>query len=328
MTTVSDRTTLQATAGDLPATDSRSGARASALPPMGFRGPEAELHAQPAAGVERGPLPAHAEGPVDVSISVVTYNTAARLLQCLESIQATAGDLRYEVFVVDNASSDDTDIQIYRSFPNVRLILNERNVGFARANNQAILLSRGRYVFVTNPDIVVRPDALQRMIEYLDTHSDVGVAACRLEYPDGSLQLSCRSFPTVASFLLRGLPLPERWKSESRVMRRYLMSDWDHRTRREVDWCLGSCLLVRRETIEAVGGMDSRFFLYYEDIDWCYRIRRAGWKIAYLPEVSMIHFYRRASASRVPNRLTFHHFLSAFMFFAKFLPERGLRTFW
>ncbi|MBK7975838.1 MAG: glycosyltransferase [Deltaproteobacteria bacterium] len=100
----------------------------------------------------------------------MTFNTAARLLQCLESVQETARDLRYEIFVVDNASGDDTDIQIYRNFPNVRLILNERNVSFARANNQAILLSRGRYVFVTNPDIVVRPNALQRMVEYLDSH--------------------------------------------------------------------------------------------------------------------------------------------------------------
>lgn len=317
-----------ASAGDTRVVDPRSGVRADSAPPIGFRAPDDADPAGTASARANGPLPANAEGPVDLSVSVVTFNTAARLLQCLESVQETAGDLRYEVFVVDNASSDDTDIQIYRNFPNVRLILNERNVGFARANNQAILLSRGRYVFVTNPDIVVRPHALQRMVEYLDAHPDVGVAACRLEYPDGSLQLSCRSFPTLASFLIRGLPLPERWKSESRVMRQYMLSDWDHSTAREVDWCLGSCLLVRRETIESVGGMDSRFFLYYEDIDWCYRIRRAGWKIAYLPDVSMIHFYRRASASRVPNRLTFHHLASAAMFFAKFLHERRLRTFW
>ncbi len=323
-----DRIATLASAAETHVVDSRSGARADTAPPIGFRAPDAVDGAGPASTRPNGPIPACGDGPVDVSVSVVTFNTAARLLQCLESVQETARDLRYEIFVVDNASGDDTDIQIYRNFPNVRLILNERNVGFARANNQAILLSRGRYVFVTNPDIVVRPNALQRMVEYLDSHPDVGVAACRLEYPDGSLQLSCRSFPTLASFLIRGLPLPERWKSESRVMRRYMLSDWDHSTPRDVDWCLGSCLLVRRETIEAVGGMDSRFFLYYEDIDWCYRIRRAGWKISYLPDVSMIHFYRRASASRVPNRLTFHHLASAAMFFAKFLHERRLGTFW
>jgi GT2 family glycosyltransferase len=268
VTLVSDRQAPLSTAGDALVMDSRSGVRGDSAPPIGFRAPD-DLDAIPVAGPRaNGPIPATGDGPIDVSISVVTYNTGARLLQCIESVQETAGDLRYEVFVVDNSSSDDTDIQIYRNFPNVRLILNERNVGFARANNQAILLSRGRYVFVTNPDIVVRPHALQRMVDYLDEHSDVGVVACRLEYPDGSLQLSCRSFPTLASFLIRGLPLPERLKSESRVMRQYLLSDWDHASTREVDWCLGSCLLVRRETIEAVGGMDSRFFLYYEDIDW------------------------------------------------------------
>ncbi len=327
MRTGSDRTAERAPAGDPRTTELRPAARSDPPGSIGFRAPRAPA-GDGAPATLAGPVPAHVDVPIDVSVSVVTFNTASRLLQCLESVHETADGLSYEVFVVDNASHDDTDILIYRNFPNVRLILNERNVGFARANNQAILLSRGRYVFVTNPDIVVRPGALQRMVRYMDEHPDVGVTACRLEYPDGSLQASCRSFPTLASFLIRGLPLPERLKAQSSIMRRYLLTDWDHHSVREVDWCLGSCLLVRRETIEDAGAMDSRFFLYYEDIDWCYRIRRKGWKICYLPDVSMIHFYRRASATRIPNRLTFHHLASAVMFFLKYLPERGLRTLW
>jgi GT2 family glycosyltransferase len=263
---------------------------------------------------------------MDLTISIVSHNTAVRLRECLASIYKEASGLDLEVIVVDNHSSDDTDIMVYREFPRARLILNDKNVGFARANNQAIQAGRGRYVFVTNPDVMVQPGSLERMIRFMDETPDAGIAGCKLVYPDNTLQLSCRTFPTLATFLLRGTPIGSLWPRNA-LLARYLLTGWNHDSVREVDWCLGSCLLVRRRAIDDIGLMDDRYFLYYEDVDWCFRAKRRGWKVYYLSDVHMVHFYRRESAALLPNRLTLHHVKSALSFFLKFLPDRGLATF-
>ena len=262
---------------------------------------------------------------IDLSISIVTYNSGDMIYQCLESIFNDEYPFSYEVFVVDNHSQDQPVTNIASKHPEIHLIHNRRNVGYARANNQAIARSRGRYLLILNPDIVVLPGSLAKMYAYMESHPEVGVSGCRLIYPNGSLQASCRRFPTLTTFLLRGLRIADVFP-HMRPLENYLLEDEDHRQNLLVDWCLGSCLLVRREAIEDVGMLDEGYFLYYEDIDFCYRMKRKNWQVAYVADAEMIHHYRRLSASIPPNQYTIHHLKSAFYFFWKNRRERKLET--
>jgi len=261
----------------------------------------------------------------DLTVSIVTYNPGSMILQCLESIFSNPPPLEFEVHVVDNDSRDGTCALLQERFPQIHLVRNRKNVGYARANNQVILGSQSQYVLVLNPDITVLRGSLGRMVRYMEDHPDVGVAGCRLVYPDGRLQLSCRRFPTVTTFLLRGLHLDGLLR-ENRIMQAYLLEREDHRSDLEVDWCLGSCLLLRRRALDDVGPLDGRYFMYYEDIDLCQRMRLAGWKVAYIASAEMIHHYRRLSAAIPPNRYSLYHLKSAVHYFWKFRKERGLRT--
>jgi len=261
----------------------------------------------------------------DLTISIVTYNAGAMIYQCLESIFRNRHTFDFDVYVVDNNSMDNTVSTIENRFPRIHIIRNRRNVGYARANNQAILRSQSRYVLVINPDIVVLKNSVEKMFHFMEAHPDVGIAGCRLLYPSGELQLSCRRFPTVKTFLLRGFRL-EGLFPRSRVLENYLLGAEDHRFDMEVDWCLGSCLMIRRDALEDVGLLDENYFMYYEDIDLCYRMKQKNWKVFYIASAEMIHHYRRLSASLPPNQYSIHHLKSALYFFFKFRKQRGRQT--
>jgi len=261
----------------------------------------------------------------DLTISIVTYNAGAMIFQCLQSIFQNRYSFDFDVYVIDNNSMDNTVSTIENRFPSIHIVRNNRNVGYARANNQAITRSRSRYVLILNPDILVLKDSVEKMYQYMESNPDVGIASCRLLYPNGELQLSCRKFPTVKTFLMRGLRI-ERWFPRSSALESYLLEKEDHRYNMEVDWCLGSCLMVRREAMDQVGMLDENYFMYYEDIDLCYRMMEKDWKVVYLASAEMIHHYTRLSASIPPNRYSIHHMKSALYFFWKFRKQRGLQT--
>jgi len=262
---------------------------------------------------------------MDLSISIVTHNSARMIYQCLESILNCEYPFAYEVFVVDNCSLDETAADLQQRFPQVQLVRNTRNVGYARANNQAIRRSRGEYILIVNPDIVVRQGTLEKMLDYMKSHPEAGVAGCQLFYPSGELQLSCRRFPTLTTFLLRGSRIGDLFPHIP-FLEQYLLQNEDHCRDLDVDWCLGSCLLIRRKALDEAGLLDERFFLYYEDIDLCFRIKQKGWKVAYVAGAEMVHHYHRLSASLLPNRYTVHHLKSALYFFWKFRQERKRGT--
>jgi N-acetylglucosaminyl-diphospho-decaprenol L-rhamnosyltransferase len=239
-------------------------------------------------------------GSIDVSIVVVSYNTAALLRQCLDSIRANSGPRR-EVFVVDNASTDESAALVGAEFPEIRLIANTSNVGFTRANNQALRLARGRHLLLLNPDAELRPGALAALVAYLDANLDVGVVGPRLYYPDGKIQSSRRRFPTLATGFVESTIL-QRWFPRLALLCRFYCDDLPTDRVCDVDWVVGACMLVRGDVAARVGLLDERFFMYSEELDWCRRIRTAGWRVAYTPDAEVVHHESRSAEQNLSRR--------------------------
>jgi GT2 family glycosyltransferase len=270
---------------------------------------------------------------VDLSVVVVSWNVCDLLQGCLSSMvrlrspqvvqgstsptsgerdsvedgeslgpkPPSSGELKIEVIVVDNASTDGSPDMVRSEFPDVRLIANDRNCGFTAANNQGLAQSHGQYLLLLNPDTEVVGDALATMIGYMDAHPEVGALGPRLRYPDGSLQSSRRRFPSLGTALVESTVIQEWW-TDNRLLRRYYMADTPDDAIQPVDWVVGACLLARRQVYEQVGGLDEGFFMYSEELDWCRRIKDAGWEVVYLPTATVIHHEGKSSEQVVPAR--------------------------
>lgn len=231
---------------------------------------------------------------LDLSIIIVNWNTRDLLAKCLQAVEATIQKIQYEIFVVDNYSSDGSQEMVRQNFPNVRLIANTDNVGFATANNQALRLSEARYVLLLNSDAFVKENTIDYMVRFMDEHPAAGMAGCKLLYEDGRLQPSCATFPTLVTELYIALGLDKLFP-KSPIFGKYLMTDWDYSTTREVDVIMGAFMLARREAVEKVGLMDESFFMYSEEVDWCYRFKAAGWQVLFTPAVECIHVWGGSS---------------------------------
>jgi GT2 family glycosyltransferase len=219
----------------------------------------------------------------DLSVVVVSWNTRDLLAACLDSVCRQPLSHTFDVWVVDNASSDGSAEMVRERFPAVQLIANEENGGFAAANNQAIRASRGRHLLILNPDTEILSGSLDRMIDYMDEHQEVGVLGVRLVYADGSFQHSCFRFPGLAQAFLDVFPLHPRLL-ESSLNGRYPRRAYEREM--DIDHCLGACFLLRR----AAGlDFDEAYFMYVEEIDLCWRLQHAGWKVRYLPELKVLH---------------------------------------
>lgn len=226
----------------------------------------------------------------DLSIIIVSYNTRDLTRACLRSAFAglERSALRGEVWVVDNASADGSADMVRAEFPQARLIANADNRGFAAANNQAIAESDARHVMLLNSDAEVRGDALGTMVRVLDGRPNVGAVGARLVYPDGSFQHSAFRFPGFAQILLDFFPLHPRLL-DSRLNGRYPRRLYAGMEPFAVDHPLGAALMVRAETVRQVGLLDEGFFMYCEEIDWCWRMRKAGWEVLCVPMAEVMH---------------------------------------
>ena len=252
---------------------------------------------------------------LDVSIIVVNWNARGLLARCLQCVASTVKQISYEVIVVDNGSSDGSQEMVKRDFPQVRLIENEKNVGFATANNQGMAIAQGRYVLLLNSDAFVNEGTLDTMVAFMDEHPDAGMAACKLLYEDGTVQPSASHFPSLETEFYTAVGL-EKLFPTSRVFGKYQMRYWDHNDMREVDVILGAFMLVRREAIDQVGMMDPSFFMYSEEVDWCYRFKKAGWKIYSTPETDAVHIWGGTS-QQVRAEMMVQLYLSRVKFFRK-----------
>ncbi len=242
----------------------------------------------------------------DLSVVIVSWNVRALLQSCLnsviESLRSDKGSqLSCELVVVDNASADDTVGMLREEFPQVHVIANDENLGFTRGNNQGIASSDGRYVLLLNPDTEVLGDALGEMVTYMEAHHRVAALGPRLLDPDGQVQSSRRRFPDVHTAYLESTFL-QPWFSESSALRRYHVLDRPDDVTQDVDWVVGACLLLRREALDDVGLLDDRFFMYSEELDWCYRAKKLGWEVAYVPKAQVIHYMGRSSEQVLPLR--------------------------
>ncbi len=227
---------------------------------------------------------------VELSVIIVNYNVRQLLEQALISLQKAVKGIPHEIFVIDNNSSDGSDVMVRKKFSQVTLLANDENLGFSKANNQALKLAQGKYICLLNPDTIVQGDTFSICLEYLRNHEQVGALGCKIINPDGSLQLACRrSFPTpwVAFSKIVGL---SKLFPQSKLFGKYNLSYCDPDKTIEVDAISGSFMMVRKKTINQVGLLDESFFLFGEDLDWCYRIKQQGWKIVYLPTTKIIHY--------------------------------------
>jgi hypothetical protein len=268
---------------------------------------------------------------------IVNWNTREYLAQCLESVLASRssgqglrfvahqgsalpgtseGSLLIEVFVVDNASTDGSVEMTEARFPWVRLIENSENAGFARANNQAIGECQGRHVLLLNSDTVVHETALHALVAFMDAHPKAGAAGARLLNGDGSLQLSCQPMLT---------PGREFWSlsflEQLAPRATYPQDQWDIHTPRRVDVIKGACLLLRRATLDQVGVLDDRYFMYTEEVDLCFRLDQAGWELWYVPEAEVTHF-GEASSRQMAEAMYLQLYRSKIQFYRKFGGEQ------
>ena len=255
---------------------------------------------------------------IDVTVSVVNWNTREELRGCVESVLAQDGSVSFELIVVDNASSDESAEMIAANFENrVTLIANNENRGFGAAHNQSIARSRGRYVFLVNPDArMIEGDVLAKMVAFMDANPNIGMIGPKVLNRDGTLQYSARRYPTMLASAMRHTMLGRLFPN-NRYVRKYLMTDWNHDQISDVDWLSGSALMVRREAFEQIGVLDEGFFMYCEDVDWCKRAHIGGWRVVYYPETSVSHKIGAASDQIAIPMIKQHH-KSALRYFFKY----------
>lgn len=230
----------------------------------------------------------------DLSIIIVNWNTKDLLSQCIESIKTHSKRISFEIIVVDNFSSDGSPEMVERKFPEVILIKNKENEGFGKANNQGLSTARGKYILFLNSDVVVNENCLDEMFDFMETNLDVGASSCKLTFPDGGLQHSCRKFPSFKTFLPMLIGLRSFFPN-MKIFRDYLMLDWDHSDVKEVDQIMGSFMFVRKDVLNQIGFFDERYWMYFEEVDLCLRIKKASWKIVHYPYVSAVHFLSKSS---------------------------------
>ena len=249
---------------------------------------------------------------MDLSIVIVNWNTCNLLRNCLASIAETISGLEYEVFVVDNASSDDSVAMVRQQFPSVIVIANDTNLGFAAANNLAFQQMQGRYALLLNSDTVLTPESIATLFRYMEENSDVGMCCGQLLNEDGSRQNSIANFPSVWPLLcnetLLRLLFPAQFPSKHQVYDKPV----------EVDSCIGACMLVRKSAMDQEGLLDEAFFFYFEETDWAYRFKKAGWRICLVPQARIYHLQGKSVGYSAKARIMFHR--SRSIYFKKWHP--------
>jgi N-acetylglucosaminyl-diphospho-decaprenol L-rhamnosyltransferase len=260
----------------------------------------------------------------DVSIVLVNYNTGYLLSRLFASLSAATSGLHTELIIVDNASTDDS-LDILKRCGSAELIRNTTNVGFGRANNQAMQVVRGRYVLLLNTDAFVAPDTLLKTVDFMDRNPNCGILGVKLIGDDGSLQPSCRYFPTPWNVFLARSGLARFFKNSR------LVDDmnWDHASIQQCDWVPGCYYLLRSEVVHRVGLFDPRFFLYYEEVDHCQRVKRAGWSVIFYPFTEVVHIGGESAkadgeVTRFGRQISSLQIESELLYFRKYFGRTGV----
>lgn len=250
---------------------------------------------------------------MDLSIVIVNWNTRELLLDCLASVYATVSGLRFEVFLVDNASSDGSVAAVRTEYPQVTVIQNEKNLGFAAANNKALRIMQGKYALLLNTDTVLTEGAIAKLFACLENHAEAGMACGQLLNADGAKQNSIANFPSLLGLLcnetLLRLLLPRRFPSKRQ----------EYRAPIEVESCIGACLMVRKAAMEAVGLLDERYFFFMEETDWALAMHRAGWISCFVPDARIYHLQGQSAGHNVRSRIMFYR--ARYQYLRKWFPQ-------
>ncbi len=246
---------------------------------------------------------------MDISIIIVNRNTRDLLQNCLESISKTVRNISYEIIVVDNASQDGSDAMLKDKYPQVKVIQNTENLGFGAANNQAMRIMNGRYALLLNSDTVLTENAVHELYTFMENHPEAAMSCGQLLNADGSKQNSIASFPTFLT-LLTNMPMLEYL-----FPKRYPSKRYNYEKPIEVDSGIGACLLVRKKAIDDVGMFDERYFFFFEETDWAYQMKSAGWKIFYVPTAFIYHLQGQSIGRDIRSRIEFYR--SRYQFFRK-----------
>lgn len=258
---------------------------------------------------------------VDLSVCVVTYQACEYLRACLRSLYDNTHRYLFEVIVVDNGSSDGVGEILADEFPTARLIQNQRNEGYTAPMNQALRAGRGRFLLQLNPDTIVLPEALDKLVAFLETQPEAGICGPKVLNKDRTLQLPCRrgeARPLAVIAYFSGL---SRLFPNSRRLNGYLLTYLDENQTSEVAGVSGSCMLIRRQVVEQIGYLDERFFAYQEDADYCSRARQAGWKVFYYPGAEIIHFGGQGGSRVEPYRAIVAWHRSYWLYYRKHLAR-------
>jgi GT2 family glycosyltransferase len=246
---------------------------------------------------------------LDISIVIVNWNTKKLLLDCLASTFETVNNRPKEIWVVDNASSDGSVEAVRLKYPLVNIIQNRKNLGFAAANNQAFSKMQGRYALLLNTDAVLKEGAVETIYNFMEHNPDVGMACGQLLNDDGSKQNSFANFPSITSLVFGETPLqllfPKKYSSKRNVGSSPM----------EIDSCIGACMMVRREAMEAVGWLDESFFFFFEETDWARRMKQAGWKVYLVPSARIFHLQGQSVGHNIRSRVLFYR--SRYIYFKK-----------
>ncbi|PIY95507.1 MAG: hypothetical protein COY66_06605 [Candidatus Kerfeldbacteria bacterium CG_4_10_14_0_8_um_filter_42_10] len=231
-----------------------------------------------------------------LSIIILNYKAEGLTRYCLKNIISSDPKLEYELIVVDNASPSGGIGKLQEEFPSVKFIQLSENKGFSAGNNAGIKVARGDYVMLMNPDVVIVPNSLERLVSYLEKNPQVGIAGPKLLNANGTVQNSCLRFPDWKMPFFRRSPLG-KIKLGEKYLKHYLMLDFDHNHNCPVEWLFGACLIFRKEAIDVVGLLDEGYFLYIADTDWCRMFWEKGMEVHYIADVSLVHYHHRESAS-------------------------------
>jgi len=249
---------------------------------------------------------------MDISIIVISYNTKILLEKCLESVLKHTKNVKFEIIVVDNASSDGSVTMLKklqkRKNNNLKIEENQKNKGFGVANNQGIKIAKGRYILLLNSDTKVTDNVIGEMVEWMDRNEEIGISSCALKNNDGSLQGTGGSFPDLLRvfnwmYFIENIPFLDKIIRPFHPMHEhspFYKGEGFYKKRREMDWLTGAFLMIRKEVVSDIGHFDKDYFMYVEEVDYCYRAKAEGWRVVYNPEQSIIHYGRASSTEKFP----------------------------
>lgn len=254
---------------------------------------------------------------IDISIVIISWKMKELLQSCLRSIYKYTSGVKLEIIVIDNNSQDGTSEMFKNEFPEIILIKNKENRGVAPARNQGMTIASGKYVLILDADVELIENSILQLYEFMESNPDCGIVGSKLVSTDRQLQFSCKRFPNLLSFIFRRLERFDVIKN-SKTLRYHTMQDWDHQEIKEVDYLIGACQFIRGEVIKKIGMYDDKIFYGPEDIDFCLRVWKSGWKVMYNPHTQIVHHEQRITKKNTFSSISLKHFIGILYIYRKY----------